>query len=318
MNNPENLPIDTEEQRAWMLAHKAQLGLSWSRLAKKVGRPEGTLSAFGGGKYQGDNEEIARQIFRYRQTLNAQAQLDVEAPQIPGFIETPTAKRLLGLLAWAQRGRIVAAATGPGTSKTSSIAHYADSMAAVWVVTMKPSTAGVANMQMEVLAALGEPDACGTPQRLSRRIIDKIRQTSGLLVFDEAQHMSEKAIEEIRSWHDATGIGIALFGNHSVIGRLEGGSRKAAYAQLFSRIGMRHVQALPYEADALALADAWGIHDAKELQFVKSIAAKPGGLRGMTMMLEIATMLAGGEAEPRGLPHMEDAWAQLASLPTAA
>lgn len=318
MNNPDNAPADIEEMRAWMIAHKAQLGIGWDPLGKRVGVAISTLNLFCTGKYAGDQQRVANDVYRYRQLLDSQARIEVDAPTIPGFVPTASARKVLSLLTWAHRGKIVAAAMGPGTGKTFSIEHYRDSVTNCFVATMAPSTAGVNNMQIEMMAALGEPDAKGTPQALSRRIRDKVKTMQALLVFDEAQHLSEKAIEEIRSWHDATGVGIALLGNHEVIGRLEGGSRKAAYAQLYSRVSMRHEQLLPNEIDARILADAWGIAQDDQIKFLISVALKPGGLRGMTMVLELATMIAAAEQRLAHIGDMQDAWLQLSSRPRAA
>lgn len=318
MNNPENAPADIEEMRAWMLGHKAQLGLGWEPLGKRVGIAGGTLGPWCQAKYQGDNQRVANDVYRYRQLLTSQAQIEVDAPTIPGFVKTPTAQKVLSLLGWAHRGKIVAAAMGPGTGKTMTIQHYRDSVTHCFVATMAPSTAGVNNMLMEVMAALGEPDAKGTPQSLSRRVKDKVRNMKALLVIDEAQHLSEKSVEELRSLHDATGLGLGLFGNHEVIGRLEGGSRKAAYAQLYSRVSMRHEQLLPTEIDARVLANAWEIADDGQLKFLISVALRPGGLRGMSMVLELATMIAAAEQRQVGIGDMQDAWLQLSSRPRSA
>lgn len=318
MNNPENAPADIEEMRAWMVSHKAQLGLGWEPLGKRVGIAGGTLGPWCQAKYQGDNQRVANDVYRYRQLLTSQAQIEVDAPTIPGFVKTPTAQKVLSLLGWAHRGKIVAAAMGPGTGKTMTIQHYRDSVTHCFVATMAPSTAGVNNMLMEVMAALGEPDAKGTPQSLSRRVKDKVRNMKALLVIDEAQHLSEKSVEELRSLHDATGLGLGLFGNHEVIGRLEGGSRKAAYAQLYSRVSMRHEQLLPTEIDARVLADAWDISDDAQLKFLISVALRPGGLRGMSMVLELATMIAAAEQRRVTVGDMQDAWLQLSSRPRSA
>lgn len=318
MNNPDNLPVDVEEQRGWLMAHKEQTGASWPMLAQQTGIPNGTISQFGPGTYKGNNDEIARKIYRYRQHLAAQAEIDAEAPAIPGYVDTPTSHRILSLLKWAHRGRIVVAAMGPGTSKTFTARHYQASVTNVWMVTMTPSTASMNNMQIELLAVMGERDAHGSSQTLSRRIKERINNSGGLILIDEAQHLSEKALEEIRSWYDATGTGIALIGNEMVIGRLEGGARKAAYAQLFSRVGMRHIQNLPLAEDARVIAGAWGVEDAKQIAFITQKAMMPGGLRGITMMLELATMIAASESRALQLTHLGDAWTQLVSRPIAA
>lgn len=310
--------IETASERRWLLDYKDRTGLSWSELAQQSGVPSGTLSQFGAATYGGNNDRIASEVARFRAKVAAQAELALEAPEIPDWFDTPTSGRVTSLLSWAQRGRITAVAMGPGTGKTRTARHYRDLMSNVWLVTMAPSTAGVNNMQIETLSVMGERDARGTPQALSARIKARVKGSGGLLIYDEAQHLSEKSIEEIRSWHDATGIGVALLGNEEVISRLEGGSRRAAFAQLYSRVGMRHIQALPLPADAAKLCAAWNVTDAQQVQFIETISQRPGGLRGCTMTLELATMIAVGEERPRSIAHLRDAWGQLASRRVAA
>lgn len=313
MNDPTKYPIDVEEQLMWLKDHKTETDASWSQIAKRIGIPSGTLSAFGGGTYKGDNSRIAQEIYRYRQLLSAQTAVSVEAPQVPGYFETPTSLQLTQLLTWAQRGRIVVAAMNAGLSKTSTAKQFEACFPNVFMVTMSPSTAGVNNMQIEVLEALGEANASGTPQRLSKRIRDRVKDLRNpLIIIDEAQHLSEKAIEEIRSWHDATGTGIALFGNIGVMQRLEGGSRKSAYAQIFSRVAMRVVRTQPLQGDADALAYAWNIDDERMIEQIRKVSMMPGGLRGTTMMLELASMLAVAEQRELSHDHLQDAWTQLA------
>lgn len=313
MNDPNVTPIDIEEQRSWLRDHKTATGQGWSLLARRIDIPSGTLSQFGSDKgYAGNEQKVAETIYRYRQTLTTQAALTVEAPEIPGYFETPTSAAILDLLAWAQRGRIVVGATAPGTGKTISARHYAACYQNVFLATMTPSTSGVNNMQQEVLAAMGEPNAVGTPQKLSQQIRAKVRDLKNpVIIIDEAQHLSEKAIEEIRSWHDAVNVGIALLGNVGVMQRLEGGNRKASFAQLYSRIGMRLLREKSLETDADALAEAWGIHGDAERAHIRRVVMMPGGLRGGTMMLEVASMIAVSEKQELALDHMQDAWTQL-------
>src|SRR3546814_20769357 len=97
-------------------------------------------------------------------------------------------------------------------------------------------------------------------------------------------------------------------GNVGVLERMEGGSRKSAYAQIFSRVGMRHIQNLPLTADAIMLGESWGITEQKEIDFIAKIAGKPGGLRSFTMVLELATMLAASGNNRRTLAQFQDRW----------
>ena len=240
--------------------------------------------------------------------------MSVEAPDVPEWFTTPTSEHLIRLLTWAQRGRIVVAAMGAGLGKTKSAKRFQGLFSNVFHATMSPSTAGVNNMQIEVLEALGEPNAVGTPQKLSRLIRDRVRDMGNpVIILDEAQHLSEKAIEEARGWHDSTGVGLALFGNIGVMQRIEGGNRKATFAQLYSRIGMRLVRPLALQGDADALAEAWGVTGERELAQVRKVCGMPGGLRGGTHMLELGSMIAASENAPLAVDHLQDAWAQLST-----
>lgn len=315
MNDPTAQPVDIQEQRAWLIDHRTATNSSWAAIAKRIGIPLGTLSQFGSDKgYSGNEQKLAEEVYRYRQLLTTQAQIAVEAPEVPGYFETDTSRQLASLLTWGQRGRIVVAAMGPGTGKTTTAKHFTACYPSVFLATMSPSTSGVNNMQIEVLSALGEKDPVGTPQKLSARIRERVKDLRNpLIIIDEAQHLSEKSIEEIRSWHDATGTGIALLGNIGVMQRLEGGNRKATFAQLYSRIGMRLVRQLPLQADCDALADAWGIDDDDQINQIRKVGQLPGGLRGATMMIELASMIAASESSPLKIDYLQDAWAQLST-----
>ena len=314
MNDPAATPVDIDEQKAWLNDFHRKLG-SWSQVAKRIGIPTGTISQFASAKgYGGDEQKIAETIFRFRQMQAAQASIDVEAPVRPGYFETPTSRELTQLLNWAQRGKIVVAALGPGLGKTMSARNFQACCANVFVATMTPSTAGVNTMQIEVLEALGEKNAIGTPQKLSRRVRERVEGKSNpLIIVDEAQHTSEKALEEIRSWHDATGVGIALLGNIGVMQRLEGGNRSAAFAQLYSRVSLKMLRNLPLQGDVAALAEAWNVFDSDVVGMLTKICLTPGGLRNGSHAMELASMIAVSERQPLALAHLQDAWAQLSS-----
>lgn len=314
MNDPTTIAVDIDEQRNWILDLWKSLG-SWAEVAKRTGVPQGTISQFAKGTYGGVDQNVADQIYRYRQMLAAQQQIEVDMPERPAYFETETSGQLTHMLTYAQRfGRVVCAALGPGNSKTETALHYKACYPNVFHTTLTPSTAGVNNMQIELLAAMGERDSKGTPQKLSQRIKDRVRDLrNALIIVDEAQHASEKTLEEIRSWNDQVGVGIALFGNAGVLQRLEGGSRNVNFAQLFSRIGLRLERQLPLAGDVDAMAIAWGIHAEDVKLVLRKICATPGGLRNGTHALELAWMVAGSQGQPLAAGHLSDAWAQLSA-----
>lgn len=300
-----NSPSEVEA-RAWLNAHKDETGASWPQLGKLTDVGASTLSAFSGGKYAGDNEAVAAKVLAYRERAAAQAQIAAEAPTVPDWFATPTADELLSLFRWAQSGEMVLIVTTPGIGKTKAAQRFAANDPNVWLATMEPATAGVATMATEVAAAIGLGEVKGSPQQLSRQIKARVQGKKGLLIVDEAQELTDKALNQLRGWHDQTGLGIVLMGNETVVGQIEG--RKSALAQISSRFSYRHVQTAPKPGDLDVLLDAWGIIDAPQRAFLIKLAnTAPGALREVTHTIKIAAMAAFGSGQAIGLRHLHDA-----------
>lgn len=310
MNNAETFPVDVDQERDWLSAHKTATGLSWKELGIATGVPNGTLSTFGTGNYAGDNQRIARSVFRYRQMLDSQAERSVGILSEPGYFETPTSRRLHGLMVYAQMGRITVGATGPGTGKTMTMGEYAASSSNVWIATMWESDKTLSAMITKVLRALGDSPKFGRRADLSRQVSDKMRGRRGLLVIDEANHLTSECLEEIRAWHDVEGgPGVCLFGNEELLMRIESGAKQHAYGRLNSRIAQRHIQNLPEAGDVEAFCDAWGLPDAGMRAMLTRIALTPGagGLRECRQIVEQASMLAADDNRPLTLADLKDA-----------
>lgn len=317
MINPTDVKIDIEEQQDWLMDHKAVNGLSWSNLEKPIGVNGKTLGLFGNKKYAGNVQTIAEKVFRYRQNLSAQAKIKVEAPDIPTYFETRTSKEIMHLLSWAHRGRMVLFAGGPGTSKTITAEEYRERVNNAWILTMRPSIKTVPMLTMEALRAMGDTSA-RLNHLLSTYAIGKFKDRQGVLIVDEAQHLTIEQIEEIRSWHDKTGVGIAILGNEQVVSRMEGGSRQAAFAQLYSRVSLRLIRPVPLKEDIEQLADAWRIDDEQVFAFLQKMGRKPGGMRSCTFTLELAKMIADSNSVELNIEHVTAAWHQLSTRPVAA
>jgi hypothetical protein len=300
-----------EEQLDWLKEYRAQTGASFSELAAWTGIAHGTLSNLLGKGYPGNRKRYADMIAAYRQTLAAQADLAPDLPEKPGYFDTPTSMAITQYLQWAQRGRLVLIVTGAGLGKTQSAMNFIRDNHNSFMATMTPSTSGIMPMQQRVLRALGEKQAVGSPAHLSEMICDKVRNLRHpTIIIDEAQHLSIKALDEIRGWQDDCGVGIALMGNEKVQQSIYGIARAADFAQIFSRIGLKLVRPRAVEGDAEALAAAWGITDKAMVAFVAEMASKPGALRGATFVIEVAHMLAVAQGAKINLQHLKTAWGQ--------
>lgn len=303
MINVTNLPVDVEEMRLWLVGYRNMTDppVPWKQLGIEIEIPAGTLQPFAAGKYEGDNVKIARKLFQFRQSVEQQAIRQKALPTNPGFFKTDTSERLMALLEVAHMGRITAGATGPGTGKTMSVREYAESAQPVWIATMKPSCSKLNAMILEVHRALGLEPRRITSADASRIVLDRVRGRKGLLVIDEANYLTIESIEEIRSWHDETGVGICLLGNEELLARIETGRHRDQFARLNRRIAMRHTQRVPVRGDVRAFCDAWGIIQPDIRTYLEKIALTPdsGGLGECQQLIESGSMLAA--ADDRGL-----------------
>ena len=305
-----------------VIKYKEDNGFGWSGVGLKMGIPNGTISQFAPGTYKGDMAAIAAKVHRFFLHAEVQDELARDAPIAPGFQATKTAKRVMGTLAWGQRGKFVAVVGDPGTGKTAALKQYQVANPNVWMMTASPSRACINSMLLALVQAMGaKARQFGRSHALAALAREKVEGRRGLIIVDEAQHLAAESLEELRVLHDETGVGLALVGNREVLTRVEGAAREAAFAQLYSRMSLRLVLPAPAAADVDVLLNAWEISDARQRDFLSRIALKPGGggVRSLTATLEYATVMAQqADDEPRVLDHLKDAWTALSSRSAAA
>ncbi len=287
-----------------------QTGLSQAAAAREIGISPSALNQWLQGKYAGANDEIENKVETWLSARGRQNDAAGAMPAIPTFFRSPSSQKILDTLAYGQMaGDIVCIYGGPGVGKTVSLRQYRDTNPAVWIATMAPDSAPVVPALEEIAEAVGIRDAAGGARKIARAIRRRVEGTRGLIIIDEAQHLSVPALEEMRSIHDATGVGLALVGNEAVYARLTGGTRASHFAQLFSRIGSRLFISRPTIGDVRALAAAWGVKGKAEMDLLQQMASKPGALRGVSKVLAHATMSGGGaEITVAALRH---AWSNL-------
>ena len=141
------------------------------------------------------------------------------------------------------------------------------------------------------VAVLPSPDFSRTPHSFSH--IFAGGYAAGYYSYKWAELLSADAYAAFEEAEAQAAGSSAATGRKFLQEILEkGGSRSAAYAQLYSRVSMRLVRGLPLNGDVEAIANAWNIHDEKLLAYLRKIVMTPGGLRNGTHALELASMLA--------------------------
>lgn len=291
---------------------------TWDQIAGAIGIGKSTLTALVNDTYNGNIQGQWAEIdvwFRSSEAL----ELFVGVENIPGYLPLPTSLAIRDNLTWAKRGNMTTCITAPGIGKTMEVKRFQNDFSNVYVLTASPSNRSLNALLVDMLRAMGSAIGNRNAHDLSYSARRQcLAREKPLLIIDEAQHMGELALEEVRAIHDQTRVGVAFFGNPNLTNTIDG-TRTAQFAQRSSRITMRDNFLTPQEGDITILLGAWGIdrevdgRDNPDFAFMRAIGMRPGGgaLRQMTAVLDLATFLARGRKQPRNITHIKLASDQL-------
>lgn len=306
--------------RQQVRARMTALDMAQAEVARQADVAPATLSQYLSDTYPNETgkAKAAAALTRWLKSVGEQEALRRQMPAFPMFIPMVASGRITTALRYARAaGDLVIVAGAPGTGKTSTAKQFQADNPRTWVAEMDTTTSGAPMMLLEILAAMGEPEFKGPPATLRRRICQLADEAPGLLIIDEAQHLSDKAIEAARTINDRTGMGVVLLGNEEIYAKvgMAGGSPK--FAQVSSRIGHRDHLKEADPRDVVALANGWAqVNDEHigkpEIAFLQEIAAKPGALRNVSKTFRNALIAARGAGVPLELAHLQGAWARRA------
>lgn len=303
--------MDREALRQRVRDYVAANSTSLKNVGLVAGIAESTFTAWLSDKYKGNNERIDTNVRIWLKSEEQLGRRRMAMPTDAKFAQTRSAQKFLAALEHAQAlPDIVVIVGGAGVGKTTAINHYKATRPNVLVLTAEPLIGSAFAMLDYLREVLGIPEQ--TRHKISRAITVKLQGTQGLIIIDEAQHLAVRCINQLRAIFDRAGIGLALVGNEEVWSRIDGGGRKAEFAQLFSRVGMRVTVARPSVKDIEIMLDASEVTEPAQRALLKTIASKPGALRTMGKTLRIARMVAIGAEETLNDTHIQSAWNRLA------
>ena len=143
-----------------------------------------------------------------------------------------------------------------------------------------------------LLSLVGEAIGAGRHHRSAleaeRTIIDRLRDRQALIVVDEAHHLRDKLLDELRIIRDRAGCGLALVADETIRMAL------ARCQQVDGRIGLKIDLATQPMADVEDIAaGVLGRRPSKtELETLNTVGKGPGGLHAMRRLLGRAWMVA--------------------------
>lgn len=218
------------------------------------------------------------------------------------FCPTPTAGKILDLLNLCSRLHMIGLIVGEaGVGKTTTFARYkSKNWSTAFIVTCNSATAAVSPALKRVGEAVNAYYVHSGHHARMDAIKDRLYAGAvwKMLIVDEAQHLSDDALESLRGIFDETGCGLVLAGNPHLPSRRSWKTGK--FAQLTSRIGPRLDLKCPVPGDVTALCDHYGAKDPRSKKLFADVVNRGGSLRQIGFVAERAYDMIG---DSDGLTH---------------
>ncbi|HCT92478.1 MAG TPA: hypothetical protein DF613_14040 [Lachnospiraceae bacterium] len=192
-----------------------------------------------------------------------------------------------------------------GLGKTVALKQYVKTHPDAIYIELKDCEKSVKGVCERILSYIGKLQR-GTDRALVGAITDYLSASPRLVIIDEAQHLSIRALENLRAINDMAESGVVLCGNPTVYDRMHGRGQ-AHFAQLYSRIGIRRHIVEPSLGDIEAIFSPYSL-DKEGLLYLHKLALQRGGIRNCVKVLNIALQFQDDEKEPLNIDHLQSAY----------
>lgn len=284
-------------------------GITATRIAVESGVSAIRLKSWLAGKVEPD---ILPALSGWKAETEAAGALD------NGFVKTPTAQGIVRAFDRARQAKggayrpdgqsipqrgiaLIYGASGAGKTETAE-----------WYQRQQNARRNLGNWPVVLVRCTG---AEGSSSKLHGAILENMQESGyyrqtheskldaitshipagGLLIFDEAQLLPLRRMDELRFFPDRCGVGIAFMGNMTGYKELV----DAKIGQITSRVGGALVIIdMPSEGDVDALLDAWEMRGRKVRELALMIGMQDGGLRKLSDAASAARIFSKASGKP--------------------
>ncbi len=207
---------------------------SQNKAAQLIGISASAVSGIRKGEYTGNVDAVFSKLADY---FGVKEEAELTYTEIK-YADTSISHEIYKIIRVCHvKGGLAVACGDAGVGKTKAIRKYAEDYPTnTIVVTMNPCFTGVKSLLL-ILAAKVGADRSRSIADLWNSISSKLSDGT-VIIFDEAQHMTLKDIEILRSFSDyfndkGQKLGIAFVGNPETIYKM--GVKKSEFAQIANR-----------------------------------------------------------------------------------
>lgn len=212
----QDLPENERIAREWILEEIGEGKRTQADIARAIGIGGSSLNRFINKNYPNPISIVEKILVLMENEKQRKL-----SPKAPEFTSTSISKRVMDAIEYCsllQVGGVIYGDAGVG--KTMSIREYAKNNPLAICITASPLFSTISGMNDLIAEELGCKER--NAKKLYMDFIDKLRGSNRILIIDEAQHLTRKTLDYIRSLADETGIGYCLVGNTSLYRTIQG------------------------------------------------------------------------------------------------
>ncbi|HOV65051.1 MAG TPA: AAA family ATPase, partial [Spirochaetia bacterium] len=227
-------------------------GLSLNRAAEAIGYTSSVLSQWMAGEYKGSVDKVEAKVYAWLQLQLARD----EAGVVP-FVPLKRTERIKAVVRIAHEEKFIALVLGTsGSGKTRALEEYQTENPHTSILIKCDHTFVLSSVVMELAHNLGI-DAKGRISEISERIIGELKKRDLIVMFDEADYLTDNVLEYLRIAVNDKGRSALVFAGLSRIEfRIK--NLKNDHRQLENRIGiLLHVDDVTEEDERAVLREIW-------------------------------------------------------------
>ena len=240
LNKQQRIDLFNPQLIGELESHYETSNKSWNIIAQELNLSPAVISTWRTRTYNGDIENINSMVRRYLKLQGLAPTVDLQ------YVPIKNNETILTVLETCRIDGVIGAIIGDtGTSKTTTLRNYAKNNPVIMI-----SSNGTYRFPVEYLRRIHThhligKDGRGTLNRLSVEIIDELKRKSCLIIVDQADYLSLRAIDIFRTFNDESGIGVVFVGLPSFLSKLKI-SNEPEIKQIRDRIRVK-VELKPYK-----------------------------------------------------------------------
>lgn len=283
--------------------------LTQAEISRQSGVSQQVLSPLLKGAYTGSTEAYLERLSNWMNTYHSVKATKARSFVEPKWVSTYTANKITTIMQTAQALAVWTMAwEGAGVGKTTAAKHYQDNNSNVWIITASPYLKGKKAFLSTLARELNITVGTMTIDRLAYEIQQKIEDSNGLIVVDEAQYVTDDVLNGLRILTENR-VGVTLLGNDIVRSRMSAPKSRSNMNPVWSRIMISKRIRNSTQKDIETYLKAWGIKDSELIKWAfKVIPTTTGQLRTLRNLIKLASAYAVQENSQIKLIHIEKAY----------